>query len=200
MYHSNSIKWVFVSSVIVTILFLIPAYASEKPKSVAKQTIADNYLTAKEAYDFKQQQGEKLLFVDIRTPSELVFVGVPDNMDINIPFITLDYNHWKEQTSSFKKVPNSHFVSAMNAVIKSKNLTKASPVILLCRSGKRSAQAANLLVNNGYSEVYTIIDGFEGDKAKWGQNKGKRTVNGWKNAGLPWSYKLDKNRLSLSLK
>ena len=185
--------------ILILLFFIIPVHAADKPKSIKKQTIANNYLTAKEAYDLKQQQGAKLLFVDIRTPSELVFVGVPENLDINIPFITLDYKHWEKQTSSFKKVPNRQFLSALNAVIHSKNLTKASPVILLCRSGKRSAQAANLLISSGYSKVYTIIDGFEGDKAKWGKNKGKRTVNGWKNAGLPWSYKLDRNRLSLSL-
>ncbi|WP_295888318.1 hypothetical protein [uncultured Thiohalocapsa sp.] len=30
------------------------------------------------------------------------------------------------------------------------------------------------------------------DKAKAGPRKGERVVNGWKNAGLPWTYKLDK--------
>ena len=185
--------------VLILLLYVVPVHAADKPKSLKKQTTADNYLTAKEAYNLKQQQGAKLLFVDIRTPSELVFVGAPENMDINIPFLTLDYKHWDEQSSSFKKVPNGQFLSTFNTVIQSKNLTKASPVVLLCRSGKRSAQAANLLISNGYSKVYTIIDGFEGDKAKWGKNKGKRTVNGWKNAGLPWGYKLDRNHLSLSL-
>jgi hypothetical protein len=34
------------------------------------------------------------------------------------------------------------------------------------------------------------VDGYEGDKAKSGPNKGQRVVNGWKNNGLPWSYKL----------
>lgn len=198
MYYSNLMKWVFVITVIISILFLIPAYAAEKPKSIKKQTTADKYLTAKEAYLLKQQQGAKLLFVDIRTPSEWVFVGTPKNRDINIPFITLDYNQWDERKSSFKKIPNKQFVSAFDGVIHSKGLSKESSIILLCRSGKRSAEAANLLVSNGYSKVYTVIDGFEGDKAKWGDDKGKRVVNGWKNAGLPWTYKLDRSRLSLN--
>jgi len=179
------------------ILFSLPIYAAEKPQSAKKQTIAENYLTAQEAYNLKQQQGKNLLFVDIRTPSELVFVGSPKNLDINIPFLTIDYKQWDDKKSSFKKVPNKQFLSGFSHVINSKKLTKDSSIILLCRSGKRSAKAANLLSSVGYSNVYTIVDGFEGDKVKLGKNKGKRGVNGWKNAGLPWTYKLDRNRLDL---
>ncbi len=184
--------------ILLLLFFIIPVHAADKPKSIKKQTIADNYLTAKEAYDLKHQQGAKLLFVDIRSPSELVFVGAPQNMDINIPFLTLDFKHWDSHSGSFKKVPNQHFLSAIDDVIHSKKLNKQSPMILLCRSGKRSAKAANLLTSAGYSNVYTIVEGFEGDKAKQGHDKGKRTVNGWKNAGLPWGYKLDKSHLSLN--
>jgi len=45
--------------------------------------------------------------------------------------------------------------------------------------------------------VYTVVDGFEGDVAKEGPNAGKRVVNGWKNAGLPWSYRLEKEKFTL---
>jgi len=184
--------------IIISSLCILPAYAADKPTSLKKQTIAGNYLSAEEAYYLKQQQGKDLLFVDIRTPSELVFVGTPENLDINIPFLTLDYKHWDTKKSSFKKVPNKHFLSAFNAVLNSKNLTKDSSIVLLCRSGKRSAKAANLLSSTGYSKIYTVVDGFEGDKVKFGKNMGKRGVNGWKNAGLPWTYKLDRNRMNIN--
>lgn len=179
-------------------LFLMPVYAAEEPKSSKKQTLAKNYLTAVEAHDLKLQRGEKLLFVDIRTQPELVFVGSPKDMDINIPFLKLDYGQWNEQSASFKKIPNSQFISTFDSVIRSKNLTKNSSIVLLCRSGKRSAAAANLLTSAGYKNVYTVIDGFEGDKAKIGTEKGRRVVNGWKNAGLPWTYKLQQSHLGLS--
>jgi rhodanese-related sulfurtransferase len=63
----------------------------------------------------------------------------------------------------------------------------------MCRSGSRSAKAANLLAKAGYKKVYNIYDGFEGDKVKDTSSyfKGKRMVNGWKNSGNPWSYKGD---------
>jgi len=51
------------------------------------------------------------------------------------------------------------------------------------------------LTDLGYTKVYTVVDGFEGDLAKTGPQAGQRVVNGWKNAGLPWSYKLDKSKL-----
>ena len=63
----------------------------------------------------------------------------------------------------------------------------------MCRSGKRSAKAADMLADAGYTKVYSVVDGYEGDKAKDGPDKGKRTVNGWKNSGLPWTYSLDKD-------
>ena len=49
-----------------------------------------------------------------------------------------------------------------------------------------SASAANALANVGYTNVWSLVEGFEGDK----DSAGMRAVNGWRNAGLPWSYKL----------
>lgn len=37
--------------------------------------------------------------------------------------------------------------------------------------------------------------GVEGDTVKNGPKAGQRAVNGWKNAGLPWTYKLDKTKM-----
>jgi rhodanese-related sulfurtransferase len=56
----------------------------------------------------------------------------------------------------------------------------------MCRSGGRSAAAANALAKAGYTNVWSLVEGFEGDK----DAAGKRTANGWRNAGLPWDYKL----------
>lgn len=65
--------------------------------------------------------------------------------------------------------------------------------MVICRSGGRSAVAANILAKSGYKNAYTVIDGFEGDKLKveGSYNNEKRVVNGWKNSGAPWTYDLD---------
>jgi hypothetical protein len=55
-----------------------------------------------------------------------------------------------------------------------------------------------MLAGTGYTKVYSVVDGYEGDKAKDGPHKGQRTVNGWKNSGLPWTYSLDKDYMYLS--
>ncbi|MFK5894301.1 MAG: rhodanese-like domain-containing protein [Pseudomonadota bacterium] len=102
----------------------------------------------------------------------------------------MDVESWNEKKHKFNMAPNSNFSIAFADAIKAKGLSKKSKIIVMCRSGSRSAKAANLLNGLGYKNVYSIVDGFEGDKAKTGLSKGQRTVNGWKNSHLPWSYKL----------
>ncbi len=189
----NSLNRYKQTIVISSFIVALSLSAAEKPKSTSKQTTSEYYLSALEAYSLKKQKNDRLLFVDIRTPAELVFVGKPDNIDINIPFMNIHYNHWDSDKSFFKKTPNENFVSDFNKFLDLRKLTKNTPIILLCRSGKRSAKAANVLTSKGYSKVYTIVEGFEGDKAKQGNNKGKRVVNGWKKQGLPWSYQVSQN-------
>ena len=63
---------------------------------------------------------------------------------------------------------------------------------MTCRSGGRSALAVNALAKAGFTNVYNIIDGFEGDKvAEEGSlYLGKRMKNGWKNSGLAVDVRL----------
>lgn len=64
--------------------------------------------------------------------------------------------------------------------------------MVMCWSGSRSSESVNRLAAIGFQNVYTIIDGFEGDMVKDRQSayKGKRMRNGWKNALAPWTYEL----------
>jgi rhodanese-related sulfurtransferase len=59
--------------------------------------------------------------------------------------------------------------------------------------------AVNLLAKAGFKNVYNITDGMEGDAVKDAESmfRGQRLVNGWKNAGLPWTYEIDPARLVL---
>ena len=65
----------------------------------------------------------------------------------------------------------------------------------MCQSGSRSPKAARELHDAGYKEVYFQVEGFEGVKAGQGPDKGKRVVNGWKNAGLPWNHDLKTEKM-----
>ena len=58
-----------------------------------------------------------------------------------------------------------------------------APLLLLCRSAVRSHNAAISAAEAGYTRVYNILEGFEGDK----DDDGRRgTAGGWRKAGLPW--------------
>jgi rhodanese-related sulfurtransferase len=166
---------------------------SKLPKK--KQTPQGKYLTAKEAYNSVKNEGKNILFVDVRTRAEVEFVGMTNMIDANIPYMVQDIDSWNEKKKKFNMEANSNFSVVFADVIKAKGLKKDSKIIVMCRSGSRSAKAANLLNSLGYKNVYSVIDGFEGDKAKSGPNKGHRAINGWKNSNLPWSYKLAKNKM-----
>jgi rhodanese-related sulfurtransferase len=151
------------------------------------------YLNAREAYDMKTAEPDKMLLLDVRNQAELHYTGIPDTVDANIPY-RFDSTEWKMKKNgiygTFKKPKNPDFASAVEKLVESRNLGKHSPVIIMCASGTRAPFAAKALHKAGFTKVYTQIEGFEGERAKSGPDKGKRTVNGWKNAGLPWSYDL----------
>jgi rhodanese-related sulfurtransferase len=156
-----------------------------------------NYLSAKEAESMLQKLGNKAMMVDVRTQAEVEYVGEADPVSYNIPYMVNDYNTWDEKNGRYQMSPNSGFLSKMADVLKAAGLNKDSTIILMCRSGDRSAGAANLMIKAGYKNVYSIADGFEGDIAQEGDHKGQRAVNGWKNAGLPWTYKMNKKVMYL---
>jgi len=164
---------------------------SKLPKK--KQTTLGLYMSSTQAYDYIMKNMDKALFLDVRTPSELNYLGVVTVMDANVPTDTMDGTTWDDKKNRYRRAHNENFVADVGKRLKAKGLKKTDTVILMCRSGDRSAKAANVLAKAGYTKVYTVVDGFEGDKAKKGKNMGKRVVNGWKNAGLPWTYSMDKD-------
>ena len=56
-------------------------------------------------------------------------------------------------------------------------------LIVMCRSGKRSVDAAIDLEAAGYLNVYNMTTGFQGKR----DERGYRTVNGWVIDGLPYA-------------
>lgn len=184
-------------ALLAVVLVAAPTHAVE-PADVplAKQTKPGLYVDAREAYELKQRLGARALFVDIRTRGEISYVGMPDLVDAHIPVLEHPDNApWDEKNNRYKMEFNTDFGAEMQRRLVERGLTKNDTVILICRSGDRSARAANLLFEDGYQNVFTVIDGFEGDMQKDGPNAGRRAVNGWKNSGLPWSYQLDKNKM-----
>lgn len=164
----------------------------------AKRSASGLHLTALEAHELKQKNPQKVLFVDIRTRAEIMYVGLPSTVDFNVPFLDFpEVWEWSDASGEFIQMSNTRFVPAIEARLAKMGLGKDDPIILICRSGIRSNHAAGLLATKGFTRAYTVIDGFEGDTAKDGERKGQRVVNGWKNANLPWGYKLAKDKMYL---
>ena len=165
---------------------------------LAKRSSSGLHLTAVEAAAMKQQNPAKVLFIDIRTRAEAMYVGLASPVDHLVPFLEFpDIWEWSDDKSEFIQLSNTHFVQDVEKRLAKAGLDKNDAVILICRSGVRSNHASGLLAQYGFKRAYTVIDGFEGDSAKEGEHKGQRVVNGWKNANLPWTYKLDKAKMYL---
>ncbi|WP_423761431.1 rhodanese-like domain-containing protein [Burkholderia sp. NLJ2] len=107
------------------------------------------------------------LLVDVRTAEERKFVGhVPESL--HVP--------WATGTSLTR---NPRFVRELEA-----KTGKDAVVLLLCRSGNRSAQAAEAATKGGFKQVFNVLEGFEGDLDE-GRHRGAH--NGWRFRGLPWA-------------
>ena len=183
----------------ILMLFSAPASAIDKSQVKEKwHTPFDLYLSAQEAYDLKTSKPDEVLFIDVRNRPEIHYIGMADQIDANIPFY-FDSTEWKPKKDgihgTFRKIRNNDFEAAVDNALKSRGLTRESPVIIMCTSGSRAPHAARALHEAGYKQVYTQVEGFEGIKAKEGKDKGKRVVAGWKNEGLPWSYDLPASKM-----
>ncbi len=187
------------SSVLTGVLLLfvfMGVNAALEPSDPEKQTKWKLYVDSKEAYEMKQKLGDKVLFVDVRDPLEIMFTGYTDSIDVNIPYKLANRTKWNTKKPVFLMELNPAFEKQLLAALEERGLTKDDPVVLMCRSGgTRGAPSANMLWNKGYKQVYVVTDGFEGGSIKSGERKNWRLKNGWKNSELPWSYKLNKEKI-----
>ncbi|KEO56089.1 rhodanese-like domain-containing protein [Thioclava pacifica] len=175
---------------ILAVMALAPAAFAEVTDVPAnKQTKAGLYLSAPDAARMLEDPG--VLFLDVRSRPELTFLGLPSRIDVNIPVMTMPQDAaYDPSLQSYRMISNPDFEFSFLDYAEAAGIEDETPIVILCRSGTRSAKAANMLYDLGYENVYTIIDGFEGDVAQDGIERGHRALNGWKNAGLEWSYQL----------
>lgn len=120
------------------------------------------------------QDEPKALLVDVRSGMEFLFIGHPVGA-INIPWI--DEPDW---------IINPHFAAEVRKLVLGGLDHKSGhnvPVLLICRSGKRSLEAGELLLKEGFHQVYNIADGFEGEL---NDTHHRSTLAGWRFDGLPW--------------
>jgi rhodanese-related sulfurtransferase len=164
--------------------------ATNLPKE--KQTVLGLYVAAKEAYEKWQAAPEQVKILDVRTPEEFLFVGHPP-MAWKIPVAVQSYE-WDAEKKEFPMKLLPDFASRVSQVAKPNDT-----LMLMCRSGGRSAMGVNFLAKAGFKHVYNVTDGMEGDEVNDPGNvfHGMRLRNGWKIAGCPWTCKLTPDRMLL---
>ena len=158
--------------------------AAKLPKG--KTTSLGLYLTATDTHAaITADPG--IVYVDVRDPIEIAFVGRPEGIDAIVP-LNLFSSTFDAGKGRLAASPNKDFIAQIDRIMQREGKSKDDPLVVACRSGGRSARAANMLAEAGYTRVYNQIEGFEGD---WNKETGSRDRNGWRNAGLPWTMKLD---------
>jgi len=158
-----------------------------------KETVLGLYVTAKEAWEKWKAEPQATIILDVRTPEEFLFVGYP-TMAWKIPIAVQSYE-WDAEKKQFPMKLLHDFVSRVKQVAQLDDT-----ILVMCRSGGRSAIAVNFLAKDGFKNVYQILDGMEGDKVTDSDSVflGQRMKNGWKNSGCPWTDKLTPERMVLS--
>lgn len=117
----------------------------------------------------------RALLIDVRSSMEYLFVGHPKG-SVHVAWI--DEPDWKV---------NKHFVTEirqllLGGIVRNDEIHSA-PILLICRSGKRSLEAGRQLIEDGMINVYNVEEGFEGELD---ENHQRSTSGGWRYHGLPW--------------
>jgi rhodanese-related sulfurtransferase len=114
---------------------------------------AQSDMTAREAHEAAREGRVKLL--DIRTPEEWRETGIPSGA----------------ARADFHRGPEALVRSVAELVGGDRN----APVVLICRTGNRSAQAQKILKAHGYTRVSHVREGMAGSGGE----------PGWLKRGLP---------------
>jgi rhodanese-related sulfurtransferase len=118
------------------------------------------------AWSLLQDHPETVL-IDVRDPLEFSLVGHPPGA-VNIPW---------------KFVPDWRINENFTAQVRQTIGDPHRPLLLLCRSGQRSQEAAEALQAAGFSDLYNVQEGFEGPLDS---SRHRSSLAGWRFRGLPW--------------
>lgn len=114
------------------------------------------------------QQNPYAVLIDVRSEAENKFVGRPIDC-VFVPWV--DEPDWQPDPENF--------VAAINRF----GCELDTEIILICRSGYRSADAGRYLIDQGFINVAHVISGFEGDLDEHHQ---RGNINGWRHDSMPW--------------
>ena len=119
-------------------------------------------------------EGElEALLVDVRSEPEWRYVGLPDLSALGREVVLVSWQVYPDMEV------NADFLAALSAA----GIKPEQPLLMICRSGQRSRDAAIALTRAGYERCYNVAEGFEGPLDEVRHRGG---AGGWKARGLPW--------------
>ena len=133
------------------------------------------HLKPREAYAFLLARPDAV-FVDCRSEAEYFLVGHPLVERPGQEPLRPHNICWADE---LKLELNPGFVADVARVAGSKDL----PIVIVCRSGRRSVAAGEALEAAGYRDVVNVAEGFEGPLD---ERFRRGTLGGSRLAGLPW--------------
>jgi len=120
------------------------------------------------------EENPSAVLIDVRSAMEFLFVGHPKGA-VHVAWI--DEPDWKVDPAF-----SSHVRQVMLGGLTCDD-DGCTPVVLICRSGKRSHEAGEVLLKDGFTDVYNVLEGFEGDLD---DEHHRSTLSGWRFHNLPW--------------
>jgi rhodanese-related sulfurtransferase len=112
-------------------------------------------LTAAEGWKFLEEDAEALL-IDVRTIAEWIYVGLPDLSQLGRTVVCVQWKQWPNMDVNPDFLPH----------LEAEGVSRDRSLLLICRSGVRSRDAAVALTSAGFGPCYNISDGFEGDEGR----------------------------------
>lgn len=137
--------------------------------------MVDN-VTVKDVWSWLQTDPQAVL-IDVRTPAEWSFVGLPDLSSMSRRPVLLEWLTYPDSAI------NPAFVDQLVKMLGDVGAGTSTHLYFICRSGARSAQAATAMTAAGYQHCHNVAEGFEGPLDS-DRHRGVRS--GWKAEGLPW--------------
>ena len=143
----------------------------------AKERLAPGFsyagdVTPGEAWQILADDTNAVL-VDVRTDAEWNFVGVPELSSLSKEPMLISWQRFPDMSQ------NHEFAFDLARA----GVPSSAPALFLCRSGARSAAAAEHCTAEGFANCYNIMEGFEGVPDA---DKHRGTISGWKMHALPW--------------
>jgi len=162
--------------------------AEERSVAGEKRSHSALHLTAAEAHRLLKDPARRSALVDVRSQVEVAMLGAPMGVTVHLPYAEPALPlRWDADRQQWQMTGNPDFGAQLLNELAARGIGPDDVVVFICRSGERSARAADDLADFGYTRIVTIVDGFEGDLG----TDNRRSVNGWKNAGLPWTARVE---------